>query len=97
MGANASERAQRQAVLNSTMWEFAGWRLAVDCGTRECGGERAYLIAELASLYGRQIKVGAVIRRLRCRECGRAPKTCAIETGPEIAQRGRMRRLALTG
>ena len=39
MAANASERAQRQAVLDSTMWEFAGWRLAVDCGTRECGGE----------------------------------------------------------
>jgi hypothetical protein len=38
MGQNASERGVRNAVMNTRLREFDGYRLAVDCGTAACGG-----------------------------------------------------------
>ncbi len=97
MGQNASERAVRNAVLSSTLREFEGYLLASDCGTETCGGERLYDIAELARMYGPGMRVAALIARLRCHRCGARPRSCFIQTGPELARRGRMRRLALMG
>ena len=88
MGQNASERGTRNAVLNSRLGDFAGYRLAVDCGTPECGGERTYEIEQLARMHGPAMLMGRVVVRLRCRVCGRAPLSCAIETGPQLAARG---------
>jgi hypothetical protein len=95
--ANASTRGQRTAVLASPVSEFAGWRLAVDCGNAACGGERAYAISALAAMHGGQHTVGALLLRLRCRGCGQGPRSVFIETGPELSARGRLRRLALRG
>jgi hypothetical protein len=97
MGQNVSPRATRQAVLESRISEFAGFRLAVDCGTATCGGERTYGLAELARMCRGDMRVRALITRLRCHKCGGAARACFIETGPELAARGRMRRLALVG
>jgi hypothetical protein len=44
---NATERGARNAVLNTGLGEFAGYRLVVDCGNTECGGERIYNIGDL--------------------------------------------------
>ncbi len=97
MAANASTRAQRSAVLASSASEFVGWRLAIDCGDSTCGGERAYAISSMIGLHGREVTIGAMLARLRCRACGQPPKTACIETGPEFSARGRLRRLALIG
>lgn len=51
----------------------------------------------LAALLGRDITIGAVLRRLRCRMCGTKPKVVVIETGPEVNARGRLRRATLLG
>jgi hypothetical protein len=96
MGQNASERGTRN-VLNSRLGDFEGYRLAVDCGAPECGGERVYSVADLARLYGARTLMGRAVVRLRCRSCGGPPVACAIETGPQLAARGRMRRMALIG
>lgn len=50
--ATASERGTRNAVLNSRIDDFADYRLALDCGTPECGGERVDAVPDLARLYG---------------------------------------------
>ena len=95
MGANASERAVRNAVLNSPMRELDGYRLAIDCGRPECGGERVYELAALGRLHGPETTVASVVRRMRCQRCAGAVVRCAVETGPALAARGRMRRITL--
>jgi hypothetical protein len=97
VGQNASERAFRSAVLASPVRDFDGYRPAVDCGNPACGGERIYNVTDLARLYGNAMLIGRVVIRLRCRVCGEAARSCFIETGAELAQRGRMRRVALVG
>ena len=83
--------------MNARFGEFAGYRLAVDCGNAECGGERISHIAELARLHGERTLMGRVVIQRRCRSRAGAPVACAIETGPELASRGWMRRLGLIG
>ncbi len=95
MGQNTSERGVRNAVMNSRLREFEGYRLAVDCGNAACGGERVYDIGELARMHGADKLMGVLVARMRCHRCGGRPVSCFIETGPELAQRGRMRRMAL--
>ena len=97
MSANASARGQRRAVLESSVADLSGWLLIVDCGSSQCRRDRAYDLSQLAGTVGPQITVGALLRRLRCHECGQRPRSVFIETGPEMAARGHARRLALTG
>jgi hypothetical protein len=97
MAANASAREHRRAVLESPLAEFSGWLLALDCGAPQCRRDRVYALAELAGMVGAQTTVGALLRRLRCHECGGRPSAVFLETGPELAARGRLRRVALTG
>jgi hypothetical protein len=61
MGQNASERGTRNAVLNSRLGDFEGYRLAVDCGAPECGGERVYSVADLARMYGARTLMGRAV------------------------------------
>ena len=97
MGQNATERAMRQGILSTPLGEFHGYCLAVDCGTPTCGGERTYTISNLAQLYGEAMTMSRVVVRLRCRICGGSVRSCFLETGPELAQRARMRRVSLIG
>jgi hypothetical protein len=97
MGQNASERGVRNAVMNSRLHEFGGYRLAVNCGTATCGGERVYAVADLARMHGPDKLMGVLVVHMRCHRCGGRAVSCFIETGPELAQRGRMRRMALIG
>jgi hypothetical protein len=95
--ANASPRGQRHAVLASPAADFIGWRLAIDCGGRACGGERAYAVAALMALHGQPPTMSRMVQRLKCHICRRAPMTVYLETGPELTARGRLRRVALLG
>ena len=95
MGQNASERAVRNAVLNSPIRELDGYRLAIDCGRQECGGERVYDLTALGRLHGPDVTVAGVVRRMRCQRCNGTVVRCAVETGPALAARGRMRRITL--
>src|SRR5689334_12648155 len=70
--ANASARGQRVAILGSQLHELTGFLIAVDCGTQNCRGERAYAMAELAGMFGREVMVSDVLHRMRCAECGAA-------------------------
>jgi hypothetical protein len=73
MSANATPRAHRRAVLESRLSEFSGWLLAIDCGAPSCRRGRAYPVEELAGVIGRQVTIGALLRRMRCQECGARP------------------------
>jgi hypothetical protein len=84
-------------VLESPLVEFTGWNLAVDCGAPQCRRDRLYNMEELAGTIGRQTTIGVLLRRLRCRDCGGRPSAVFLQTGPEMAARGRARRVALTG
>ena len=95
--ANASPRAQRLAVLGSPVAEFVGWRLAIDCGTADFGGERAYAVAALVATHKGARTIGQLVQRLRCHRCGRTPLSVYLEIGPEMATRARFRRVALIG
>ena len=65
---------------------------------RACKGERTFAIAELASFYGRQSTVGAVMRRIRCSgDCGGRVEAAWLVTGPILNARVRPRRVALHG
>ena len=66
MAANASARGQRAAILGSQLHELTGFLLTVDCGTATCRGERAYAVADLAGMFGRQRIGGDVLHRMRC-------------------------------
>jgi hypothetical protein len=59
--ANASARGQRAAILASPLHELTGFYLTADCLTSGCNGARTFAIAELASFYGRDATVGAVL------------------------------------
>jgi hypothetical protein len=97
MSANATVRGARHAVLESPLGDFAGWRLAVDCGTSDCRRDRAYDLGELARVLGSRITMGAVLRQLRCQTCGARPDSVFLEAGDEMQARGHARRVALTG
>jgi hypothetical protein len=65
---------------------------------RACKGERTFAIAELASFYGRQSTVGAVMRRIRCSgDCGGRVEAAWLVTGPILNARVRPRRVAPHG
>ena len=69
--ANATPHGQRVAILASPLRELDGFRLAVDCRSAGCRGERTYLVAELATSFGANTTVGEVLRRMRCAHgCG---------------------------
>ena len=69
--ANASARGQRVAIMASPLRELDGFRLAVDCRSAGCRGERTYLIAELAASFGASTTVSEFLRRMRCAHgCG---------------------------
>ena len=93
MSANASPRAQRRAILESPLAEFEAWLLAVDCGQDGCRRDRVYSLGELAGVYGRKVKVGEVLIRLRCRECG--GRVIAATLKSSLAAQGRTRSLEL--
>ena len=96
--ANASPRGLRAEVLSSPTADFRSYRLAVDCLTQSCGGERIYSIANLIRIHRRQPQtVDDLVARLRCHVCGAPPSVVILETGPELATRGRMHRLSLRG
>ena len=81
--ANASARGQRAAILASPLRELTGFYLAVDCLAPRCNGERSFAVAELASFYGRDSKVGQVLRRMRCSgACGGRVGAEWLVTGP---------------
>jgi hypothetical protein len=96
--ANASARGQRAAILASPLHELTGFYLAVDCLTPRCRGERTFAVAELASFYGRDRTVGAVLQRMRCSGCccGRVGAAWLV-TGPILNARVHPRRVALRG
>jgi hypothetical protein len=94
--ANASARGQRAAIVASTLAELGGFCLAVDCVAPECGGERSYAVAALASFYGPGRTVGAVLRRMRCAGgCGGRVAPAWLVTGPVLDSRVRPRRVPL--
>ena len=95
--ANASARALRAAALSSPAAEFASFRLVIDCGASACDGERIYPVANLLRTDGQQQTLARLVGRLRCQVCGRPPVMVVLETGPEVATRGRMHRLSLRG
>jgi hypothetical protein len=96
--ANASARGQRAAVLASPLHELTGFYLAVDCLAPSCAGKRTFAIADLASFYGRDSRVGDVLRRMRCSGgCGGRVGAAWLETGPILNARVRPRRVALWG
>lgn len=94
--ANASARGQRAAILASPLHELTGFYLAVDCLGLGCSGRRSFAIAELASFYGVDSKVGDVLRRMRCSGgCNGRVGAAWLETGPILNARVRPRRVAL--
>jgi hypothetical protein len=96
--ANVSPRRLRAEVLSSPLTDFRGYRLAVDCATQSCDGERIHTIVNLIRIHRRQPQtVDDLVARLRCCVCGRPPAVVILETGPDVATRGRMRRLSLRG
>ena len=54
-------------------------------------------LSNLAQLYGEAMTMHRVVVRLRCRICSGPVRSCFLETGPELAQRARMRRVSLIG
>ena len=96
--ANASARGQRAAILASPLRELTGFYLAVDCLAPRCNGERSFAVAELASFYGRDSKVGQVLRRMRCSgACGGRVGAEWLVTGPILNACVRPRRVPLLG
>jgi hypothetical protein len=96
--ANASPRGQRSAILASPLHELTGFCLAVDCLAPDCGGERAYPVAQLAGFYGRDRTVAEVLRRMRCAGgCGGRVAAASLTTGPLLNMRVRPRRVPLLG
>jgi hypothetical protein len=81
--ANASARGQRIAILASPLHELTGSYLAVDCLALRCNAERTFVVAELASFYGRDNTVGQVLRRMRSSgACGGRVGAAWLVTGP---------------
>ena len=59
-----NERGARNAVMSSRLGDFAGYRLAVDCDSPGCDGERFYNVADLARLHGGAMLMRRVVARL---------------------------------
>ncbi len=98
MGANASPRKQRHAIMASPLRELTGFSLTVDCRGANCGGERTYAIRALGACYGDRVTVADVLRQMRCaRGCGGRPLAAWLETGPTLNERVRPRRVPLMG
>src|SRR6185436_19676255 len=96
--ANASPRAQRRAIMESTLVEMSGFYLAVDCLPPGCRGERTFAVAELPTFYGKDLTIGVLLRRLRCQDgCGGHVGAAWLDTGPISNLRYRLRRTALLG
>jgi hypothetical protein len=96
--ANASPRAQRSALLRSSLAELTGFCLAVNCLSPGCRGERTFTMADLGRFYGPKLTVGQVLRRMRCSAGCDGPVVAAwLSTGPELNARVRPRRTALLG
>jgi hypothetical protein len=93
-----SPRAQRTAVMATKLADLSDFVLAIDCLASGCGGERAYLIDELARFYGAQMTVGQTLRRMRCQNClQRPPRAAWPLTGPMLNKRVKARRVPLLG
>ena len=92
MAANASPERVRREVLCWT-----GYRLAFDCCSHVCWGERTVGLRVFAAKGHGDVTVGRIIARLRCTACGKPPRSVHLETGPEMASRGGWRRFALQG
>ena len=88
----------RREITCSPVAQWTQYRLAFDCGTRECWGERTIDLGAVAARRGGEVLVAHVMNQLRCASCGRAPRTVFLETGPRMsAQRGGYRRFMLRG
>ena len=77
MSANASPCALRRAVLAAPLADYASHHLEIDCGTAGCRARR-YRIADLAGVNGRVTLFRDLIRRMRCRTCGQAPRSVVL-------------------
>ena len=97
MAANASPERVRREVLSSPVREWTAFRLAFDCGSRGCWGERTIGLKAASTKLGGNVTVAQIITRLRCAACGKPPRFVHLETAPEMASRGGWRRLALQG
>ena len=97
MAANASPERVRREVLCSPVRDWTAYRLAFDCGSRGCWGERTVGLRAAAAKLGGDVAVGRIIARLRCTTCGKPPRFVHMETGPDMASRGAWRRVALQG
>lgn len=96
--ANASPRGQRSAILASPLHELTGFYLVVDCRAPGCPRDRTFAVAELASFYGRQCSVRAVLRRMRCSGgCSGSVAAAWLVTGPILNTRIRPKRVPLLG
>ena len=98
MGANASARGQRHAIMVRPSRGLTGFTLTVDCRGAGCGGERSYAITALGACYGDRVTVADVLRLMRCsRGCGGRPLAAWLMTGPTLNERVRPRRVPLLG
>lgn len=70
MSANAAPRALRSAILGSRLADFGAYDVEADCSSPGCPRDRRYRVADLARLFGKDMLMAAMIRRLRCRDCG---------------------------
>jgi hypothetical protein len=96
MAANASDRAQRNAILGSRLSDFATWFLWVDCGTEGCRRDRLLSVGELAAMFPRETVAG-MLRRFRCRECDGKAIAASIQSGLGETRGRRLRAVALVG
>jgi hypothetical protein len=96
MGANASRRARRAAVLGEPLASFPTHYLEVDCGTSDCRRGRTFQVGSIAQHEYRGCTVHDFLRRLRCRDCGR-PVLSAVLIGMVGVRRPQPVRLGLLG
>ena len=53
------------AILSSQLADFATYQIEVDCGTLSCPRSRRYELSDLAGLFGKQMHISELLRRLR--------------------------------
>jgi hypothetical protein len=86
MGHNISNRKCTGEALRSSLEDWSGWRLGVECGTPGCTIGRAYDVAQLCRMYpGRT--VFQAIQRMRCNGCGKAPGAACRWPTPGMPRR----------
>ena len=95
MGHTITPRKRATEALRLPLDHFAGWRLAVDCGSPECARGRTYDMKQLARMY-RGLTLGRALTRLRCNGCTRAPTAVVLRPGPDMDAR-RTAEIALVG